>query len=163
LESAKGNDTVRAMTSCVYHHARRWRDWVLRPRLLAMVALMGFASVTAAPNPVWATQAAAAASAESAFVDGFEDLPLMPDLTQEPGSTSSFDSPYGRIVETYASGRTDRAHVTYFYNETLPQLGWQPVLTQGSALTFRREGEDLSISITQRNGAVTVRFQSSPH
>jgi hypothetical protein len=102
-------------------------------------------------------------AAESAFVEGFEDLPLMSGLTQEPDSLTSFDSPYGRIVETYASGSADAIQVRLFYNQTLPQLGWQPVLTKGPALSFRREGEDLSIAITQQNGAVTVRFQSSPH
>jgi hypothetical protein len=148
------------MTFFVRHHARHWGGWFLRPHLLVIAALLAFAPLV---GPVWAGGIAAAAAAESAFVDGFEDLPLMPDLTQEPGTMSSFDSPYGRIVESYASGRTDRAHVVYFYNQTLPQLGWQPVVVRDSALTFRREGENLSILITQRNGAVTVRFQSSPH
>lgn len=98
------------------------------------------------------------AYADPAFVEGFEDLPLMPALTQEPGSVTVFDSPYGRIVESYASGRADRAAVLAFYAATLPQLGW----VRADEASFRREGEVLTLDVTQDGTAVTVRFQVSP-
>lgn len=133
----------------------RLPHWGRGALVVCLLGLGGAAAVGGSSPSAWA--------AESAFVEGFEDLPLMDGLTQEPDTLTSFDSPYGRIVETYASGRADAVQVRLFYTQTLPQLGWQPVLTSGPALSFRREGEDLSIAITQQNGAVTVRFQSSPH
>lgn len=104
-----------------------------------------------------------AQAAETRFVDGFEDLPLMPGLTQEPDAMTAFDSPYGRIIESYASGRGKANDVWTFYEDTLPQLGWERVSRSGRAEIFRREGEDLTVEVTQKGPAVTVRFQSSPH
>lgn len=96
------------------------------------------------------------------FVDGFEDLPLMPSLRQEGERTLLFDSPYGRIVEAFATGRATRAQVADFYGATLPQLGW----TRVAATVFRREGEVLRIEFPRpaRGGApgLLVRFEVSP-
>ncbi|SOE00278.1 hypothetical protein [Caenispirillum bisanense] len=103
---------------------------------------------------------AGGARAES-FVDGFEDLPLMPGLQQSTDSTTLFDSPYGRIVEAYASGPTTPAQVLDFYAETLPQLGW----TRSANAEFRREGETLHIAFPRPPGGASglvVRFEVSP-
>lgn len=105
-----------------------------------------------------ATDEAGAQSALSRFLDGMEDLPLMPGLVQEPSSIVVFESPYGRIVETYASGVASADGVAAFYAVTLPQLGW----TAGAGGTYRREGEILTLEIVEEAPAVTVRFIVSP-
>lgn len=104
---------------------------------------------------------AGSARAES-FLDGFEDLPLMPGLRQSEHGTTLFDTPYGRIVEAYATGPTTPAQVITFYAETLPQLGW----TRTAEAAFQREGEVLYIEFPrpQSGGAsgLVVRFEVSP-
>ncbi|KJS34227.1 MAG: hypothetical protein VR70_18280 [Rhodospirillaceae bacterium BRH_c57] len=101
---------------------------------------------------------AVAGGAPAQFLAGFDDLPLMPALTQDVDRVTVFESPYGRIAESTASGRTTRAAVLAFYGATLPQLGW----VRASDTLFRREGEELTLDITDSGGAVTVRFLVSP-
>lgn len=118
-------------------------------------AVLGLAVLTLPVAPVQAQ-----GPAESrAFVEGFDDLPLMSLLTQEPGSVIVFDSPYGRIVEAWASGRTSPASVLSFYGATLPQLGWR---RGADSAEWRREGEVLTLDVQHQGEAVTVRFQVSP-
>lgn len=102
--------------------------------------------------------APAAAQAVGAFVTGAGDLPLMAGLVENPEAGLVFDKPEGRIVEAWAWGAVERSAVEAFYAETLPALGW----TRGSALEFTREDEALRITITEEDGAVTVRFSLSP-
>lgn len=108
-----------------------------------------------------APAAGLAAEGDRGFVTGFEDLPLMPGLTQVSDAGTVFDTPSGRIVEAYANGRVAAPDVAAFYARTLPQLGWQPV----SDHRYRREGELLDVEI--RGGAgedsTTVRFYLAPN
>lgn len=98
----------------------------------------------------------------AAFLDGFEDLPLMPGLSQQADRTILFDSPYGRVVEAYAAGRITAADVVDFYHATLPQLGWR----REAERVFRREGEVLRIDFprptTGGAAVLVVRFEVSP-
>ena len=96
-----------------------------------------------------------------AFVSGIEDLPLMPGLAEVEETGMVFDTPAGRIVEAFASGRVSRAQVVSFYAATLPQLGWSPA----DATRFRREGETLELHFPATPGAagqLTVRFALKP-
>lgn len=107
--------------------------------------------------------AAAGAGQAESFLDGFEDLPLMPALRQSEDATTLFDTPYGRIVEAYATGAgTTRQQVLDFYVATLPQLGWQQV----AQTEFRREGESLRIEFPRPHpggpAGLVVRFEVSP-
>ncbi len=86
------------------------------------------------------------ASAGDAYLSGVEDLPLMPGLSERRELATVFDSPSGRIVETFAVGAVSPAEVTTFYERTLPQLGWQ---NEGGGV-FRREGERLRLEFPQR-------------
>lgn len=88
------------------------------------------------------------------FVAGVDDLPLMAGLAEDPEAGIVFDKPSGRIVEAYASGQIAPEAVVRFYEETLPQLGWE----QLGALAFTREGEVLRITLTREDGGVRVRF-----
>ena len=97
-------------------------------------------------------------AAAQTFIDGTEDLPLAPDLVQAAEAGMVFDSPSGRILETFATGTTDRDSVLSFYAETLPSLGW----TQLSPSLFQREGERLALDFFGADGALSVRFTLAP-
>lgn len=134
----------------------RNRGGSLGGKFLASVLLGASLFVLSAPvsglltiRPAWAADA---------FVEGFEDLPLMPGLKQVAGSAVAFDSPYGRIVESVARGNVAPGGVLSFYDRTLPQLGW----TRTAPGEFRREGEALSLDVSGQGAAVEVRFQVSP-
>ena len=107
--------------------------------------------------------AAAGASDDARdFVAGFEDLPLMPGLTQVADAGTVFDSPSGRIVEAFANGPVAVEDVYTFYARTLPQLGWDML----SERRYRREGERLDLEIKPASadgGGATVRFYLAPH
>lgn len=98
------------------------------------------------------------ASQASEFVPGIEDLPLMGELHAIEGSGFAFDTAAGRLVEAYAGGSVSQEEVDAFYDETLPQLGWE---AEGDRL-WRREGETLTIEFVDGVDPITIRFQLSP-
>ena len=112
-------------------------------------------------GPWWAP---AAAGEGGGFLSGIEDLPLMPNLSENADGGMVFDTPAGRIVEAFASGAVTRAEVLAFYAATLPQLGW----TAEDPARYSREGEILRLEFTENDpppktgAALTVRFALSP-
>lgn len=100
----------------------------------------------------------AAAAEEDKFVAGFGDLPLMKGLAAVPDSETVFDTPAGRIVESYAAGEVARGSVEAFYRKSLPQLGWRRV----KADVYRREEETLTIEYKNRGETLTVHFMLAP-
>lgn len=122
------------------------------PKSIALAGVL--ASLAAAPM----TAPAFADGVQAEFLAGFDDLPLMPALRQNSEGVTVFESPYGRIAESYASGATTRAAVLEFYAATLPQLGW----ARTGETTFRREEEELTLDVTENGDGVTVRFHVSP-
>ena len=102
--------------------------------------------------------AAAPALAAGAFLAEFEDLPLAPGLTEQPGGVL-FESPNGRIVEATAEGRVASHQVLAFYAQTLPQLGWVPV----DETSYRRDNEILRIVVDGSRAPVSVHFSVAPH
>jgi hypothetical protein len=116
---------------------------------------LGAALLVAAPG---LTACGIEGARAAAFVEGTEDVPLMPGLAMVEGAGTVFDSPQGRIVEAYAKGNVARDAVLDFYGKTLPQLGWRP---DGPG-TFRREGESLRLEIYSEKDGTTVRFYLSP-
>jgi len=108
---------------------------------------------------VLCASAAVPAAFAQGFVAGADDLPLMPGLTEMPGAGTVFDKPDGRIIEAYAEGRgIAAARVLDFYRQTLPQLGWQPV----TDTIYRREAEELRLSIGDGGDRLVVRFDIAP-
>ncbi len=100
------------------------------------------------------------ATAQSDFVPGFEDLPLMFELDASADAPVIFDTPAGRIIETRASGHSSKLRILAFYRDTLPQLGWHETAAEGA---FQREGELLTLSVVEpRSGQVEVRFSLTP-
>lgn len=126
---------------------------LLLSRLFFLAALLSPA-VVVLPGGL---AAQAGADAED-WVAGIPDLPLMPGLEPLPESGVVFDNPGGRIVEAFAAGKVAPQSVLAFYDETLPQLGWRRE-TSGAYL---REGERLSLDISQDTGGVTVHFRLFP-
>lgn len=116
--------------------------------LLCFAALCGLA----------VAQDAADNAAASTYVAGISDLPLMPGLKELPESGLVFDKPGGRIVEAFAQGSMAPHSVIAFYDETLPQLGWQRA-GQG---TYLREGERLELDVGQDARGTTVHFRLFP-
>lgn len=99
-----------------------------------------------------------AAAAGDGYVEGLEDVPLMPGLESIADAGMVFDNPSGRIVEAYAEGRVERSEVLAFYAATLPQLGWR---AEGEAV-YRREGEVLRLEFIGGAGVLAVHFFLSP-
>lgn len=116
-----------------------------------LMVLIRALAVLFALNPVVAWSA-------DTFVSGFEDLPLMPGLSQVVGTSVLFDTPQGRIVQASATGPVKRSDVLRFYSETLPQLGWSRI-AEGE---FRREGEMLKLEFSNVTPTLEVRFLVEP-
>lgn len=119
-------------------------------------ALLGLAVWALASLPHGASGATAPSS--PTFLSNLDDIPLMPGLTERKDLAISFDKPEGRIVEAQAEGRLAADAVAKFYATTLPQLGWRD---QGGS-RFRRENEELRISLGKTDQTVVVRFALSP-
>ncbi|MBM3573481.1 MAG: hypothetical protein FJX52_14175 [Alphaproteobacteria bacterium] len=107
-------------------------------------------------SPVWAAQGIALP--REAFVEGVEDVPLMPGLTNVEAAGLAFDTPQGRIVVAYASGSVERDAVLTFYAATLPQLGW----VRERDGRYRRDAESLSFEFSRTASGLTVRITLSP-
>lgn len=116
-----------------------------RPRPLPLLALM---AMLAGPT---------LAEDGPAFLEGVEDLPLMPGLHEVDEASVVFDAASGRIVEAYAAGAVAREEVLAFYGRTLPELGW----TAEQPARYRRGGETLELEFLDGR-ELTVRFTLSP-
>lgn len=118
--------------------------------------LFFLAGLCFASGQSWAAERTALPSER--FVEGVEDLPLMPGLANVEGAGVAFDAVTGRIVVAYASGRVTREAVVAFYADTLPQLGWK----KEQELRFRRDNENLALEFSRNSSGLTVRFSLSP-
>ncbi len=118
-------------------------------RALAVFGLLTLSAVGCTP--------VSSATAQT-FIEGSEDLPLAPTLVAVESDAVIFDSPSGRIVEAVAVGGTSRSEVVAFYQQTLPELGWE-ILDE---TRYRREGERLVIEFYGSDGALGVRFRLAP-
>ncbi len=109
-------------------------------------------------NALTAIGLLALTAAGEAYFDEIPDLPIMPTLAADPGAGVVFDTPAGRIVTVFATGKVAPASVLDYYGGALPQLGWRPA---GKA-RFRRESERLRIEFVENADGLTVRFVLSP-
>lgn len=130
-------------------------DKLIAPGVAVFVAL---AVMVGAPVfTASGTGSAFAQSNEQTFIEGSEDLPLMEALVAAEGGMI-FDSPAGRIVESFAVGETARADVLAFYDSSLPALGW----AKAGEGRYTREDELLRIDFFGPDGGLTVRFTLAP-
>jgi hypothetical protein len=102
--------------------------------------------------------AAALLLGAAAWIEGVEDLPLMPALTRSATPPVLFDKPSGRIVQANAEGDVQASEVQRFYEASLPQLGWAPA----APMAWVRGGERLTIDLTATTGRTYVRFTVAP-
>ena len=92
------------------------------------------------------------------YLSGISDLPLPAGLVEAKDKSTVFDSAVGRVVTAYASGPGTADSVHDFYDETLPQLGWQET-DEGN---WRREKQTLKIDVLGPSaGPVTATFTLS--
>ena len=77
------------------------------------------------------------------YLAGASDLPLATGLKEQPDKGAVFDTPLGRIVTAYASGNAKPQAVLDFYDDTLPQLGWE----RDKPGTYHRKKETLKIDV----------------
>ena len=83
--------------------------------------------------------------ANAAFLEGSDELPLMPGLVE--GEHISFDTEESRLFEAALAGDVSKADFTKFYKAALKSLGWTLVGEKPTKLVFSREDETLFISI----------------
>lgn len=117
-----------------------------RPTALAVLAMAALLFVRAP------------AAADGRFVDGIEDLPLMPGLESVPAASTAFDALAGRIVVAFAEGLVAMEDVRAFYDATLPQLGWERL----EADRWVRAGEELNLDAVVERSGLVVRFELVP-
>ena len=134
---------------------------VLTSAVLAVLLLAASPFGVRVPGIHPAQAQAQAVPTDGAFVEGIDDLPLMPGLVGIADQSLVFDKPDGRIVQAVATGRVRASAVRSFYADTAPQLGWK---SAGEG-RFTRDGESLRIELIDAGapgGALTVRFLVNP-
>ncbi len=72
------------------------------------------------------------------------DVPIMPQLSIEPGLGFAFDNPEGRIVTIYLTGEANPDQVMAYYDQALIPLGW----IKKDAHIWHRRNESLTINKT---------------
>jgi hypothetical protein len=88
------------------------------------------------------------------FLHGFEAIPIMQNMEQISNRDVFFDTPSGRIIETYTTtDQIGKNEIKKFYKATLPELGWKIDQTYSNNLSFIREDEKLSIEIISDKGS----------
>lgn len=128
----------------------------MRIILALVLALSGVSGQQVSAEP--------AESPPESFLLGASDIPLMPGLAEDEATSFLFDKPGGRIIAARLDGCVATADARHFYGATLPQLGWLPADggLAGSALTYLREGEQLTIEFADKGDCLELRFLLSP-
>lgn len=86
-------------------------------------------------------------TAQAAFIEGLEDVPLLKGMQQVQKDNISFGNEESRLVEVYlTSSKMGFAKIEKFYTETLPQMGWSYQGKRDNILSFYRDGEILDIA-----------------
>jgi len=128
----------------------------------ALAALMIASPGLAGPGLVQASLVQSV-PAQSTYVPGTEEVPLMPGLAADEAASLVFDKPQGRIVEAEARGAVTRHAVMAFYEESLPQLGWRRTAAKTpDTKSYERDGERLSLDFDGRDGNLQVAFTLAP-
>ena len=92
------------------------------------------------------------------FVDGMDDIPLPEGMSQIHSASISFGNDEIRFNEAYISSKKATfAKVAEFYNNTLPQLGWNFVGKKENSLHFERDMEILDI-VLEKSKPLLVRM-----
>lgn len=93
------------------------------------------------------------------FFSAFQDIPLMPGLTELGEQAVVYDKPGGRFAETLAdTGGQDEAAVLAYYEAAMPQFGWR----KAGAGLYGREKERLSLQFEDFEGRTVLRLRIEP-
>ena len=80
---------------------------------------------------------------------------MLDGLSQIDNGSLSFGNEEIRLVESYMTSKTlSFDEVVVFYNNTLPQLGWNKKHDNNKNILFERDGETLEISKETENPLV---------
>ncbi len=92
------------------------------------------------------------------YLVGASDLPLAAGLKEQPDKGAVFDTPLGSIVTAYATGYNKPQAVLDFYDDTLPQLGWE----RDKSGTYHRKKQTLPLDVGGPDqGPCPVRYTLS--
>jgi len=82
------------------------------------------------------------------FIDGFEDIPLMPGLKQQESQNFSFGNEESGYTEAllYAIKKKNFESVCSFYIDVLPKFGWVLQNKESDYLSFKRDNDILEIN-----------------
>jgi hypothetical protein len=93
------------------------------------------------------------------FFSAFQDIPLMPGLTELGEQGVVYDKPGGRFAETLAdTGAQSAEQVMAYYEAAMPEFGWKKI---GPGL-YSRENERLSLAFELFEGREVLRLSLSP-
>ena len=92
------------------------------------------------------------------FVPNLPDVPMPQNFVADSDTSSFFDSAEGRIAEINASGFQEVADVYEFYEDIMPQFGWQQ-LDRG---LYKKDGEMLVITADKGRNLTNLKFQLRP-
>ena len=86
------------------------------------------------------------------FVAGMGDLPLAPGLITTEDDVTIIDDEEQRFVETEACGAKDPKKIKRYYQQTLPNLGWESrgdhFVRENEILTIQPSGNKVIFRIT---------------
>lgn len=97
-------------------------------------------------------------SQDVVFVDGFDDLPLMTGLIQNPETTVVFDGTFGQIIESMAVTDLSKEDILTFYQENLYALGWH----KKHATVFERDDNLLTLDFQFYEKEKLIVFRLEP-
>lgn len=129
--------------------------------LLIAFALFASVGANAANHKAKPYETVGEAAEATTFAKSIEDLPLMPGLALVEEKDLLIIFGKQRIAQTTAKGRgVDVDAVYYFYQETLPQLGWK----QHNMKLYFRNGEQLRLQArsSDEDGITYVSFEVLP-
>ena len=89
------------------------------------------------------------------FIDGIDGLPLHDKMTVEKNSLVMFDTNQGNFVEVEIKGKSSIENISKFYNEVLPNLGWE----SENRTKFIRGKDSLELQYSSENQTVIVKFK----
>lgn len=92
------------------------------------------------------------------FLSVLPDVPLPANVIEIADSQIDFDSPDGRIIQVSAQGAMTKKAILDFYEETMPELGWEAI----SSNEFLREKERLTLEFSSQNQHIFIQFELSP-
>ena len=94
----------------------------------------------------------------SKFIYGMEDIPIFKKMEYVEDSFVLFDKIDGRYVSSEIKGNYAQNEVIKFYNQILPNLGWNKI----EHLKFIRSEEILEIETVEGKNQISIIFSIYP-